>query len=102
MQKEITWAELEEAIKNMPASLKQNPVTLWGFESATTVDELHVCHEDYIHDGDEGCCTKSEFIEADPDSYDPDEHVVVFPKGSLILSVSNFYLQPIEKLGDIK
>lgn len=83
----LTWAELKKIVNEMPEDLLQNQVYAWNANDAEPqglpIEGVQKLEEDYVYDGDEGCCPKSEF--AKNGGYDADENYVVHPAGTTIL-----------------
>ncbi len=90
LEKKYTWADLKRMVNRMPDHLLKLQVYIWPTdeERALVVTGIERLTEDYVHDGDVGCCPKSIMKSGDPDDWkeNQDEYYLVHPKGTRILN----------------
>lgn len=88
-EKKFTWADLKKVVNRMPADALSRDVTIWTEdERCYTVTNVERLKEDYVDDGDCGCCPKSIMKNGDPEGWkeNKDEYGVVYPKGTRIVN----------------
>lgn len=93
-KKKFTWADFKKAVNKIPEKNLNQEVVIWTEdERCYTVDSLFICPEDFLFDGDEGCCPRSEMkdaIKEEKRDY-PDtesEYYVVHRKGTRIIQTT--------------
>jgi hypothetical protein len=89
-QKDFTWADMKRMVNRMPPELLKLKVYIWpnDEETALVVTGIERLKEDYVHDGDVGCCPKSIIKSGDPIVWEEnkDEYYLVHPKGTRIIN----------------
>lgn len=89
-EKEFTWADLKRIVNRMPKKHLSKPVVIWEGDSALRVEGVEVLKQDYLYDGDEGCCPRSEMKDVLEENKqlseeDQTDFYVVHEKGTRIL-----------------
>ena len=87
--KNLTWGDLKKIINKMPDSRLKDEITIWADdENCYKVDGVEVLKEDYVFDGDEGCCPRSVAKGFGANEYALLKHEIAHHKGTRIINAA--------------